>query len=59
MKWPREATMNKPKLPERVTAVANARVAAGEIVEIRNVTLRAVLKIVRDQIDRDQSREPK
>jgi hypothetical protein len=52
------ATMNKPTLQsKRVTASDDLQLAAGEIVEIRNVTLKAVLKIVREQIGRDESRE--
>ncbi|HXM14541.1 MAG TPA: hypothetical protein VN933_04815 [Candidatus Eremiobacteraceae bacterium] len=52
--------MNKPTLqPEPLTAADNARVPTGEIIEIRNITLKAALKIVREQLDHDQSREHK
>jgi hypothetical protein len=56
-----EATMNKPKLqPECVTASETACLAAAgtvEIVEVRNVTLKEALEMVRVLADRARSKE--
>jgi hypothetical protein len=50
--------MTKPNLqPERIIASDDAHAIGAQIVEIPNVTIKAALKIVRDQIARDQSRE--
>jgi hypothetical protein len=52
--------MGTPKLqPERITATASARVAAPEIIEIRNITLKEALQMVRALADRAESREHK
>jgi|HubBroStandDraft_5_1064220.scaffolds.fasta_scaffold1396560_1 hypothetical protein len=52
--------MTEPSLqPERVIPPDNALAASGKISEIHNITLKAALKIVREQIDRDQSRDHK
>jgi hypothetical protein len=40
--------MTKPQLqPERITAADSARPPAGEILEIRNVTLKQAIQLVR------------
>jgi len=49
--------MATPKLQlEPVTAV-DVHVFAGEILEIRNITLKAALQIVRDQFNLEQTRQ--
>ena len=50
--------MTKPKLQlEPITAADAAHVVGGKIIEIRNVTLKEALQLVRALADRQESRE--
>ena len=50
--------MNNPNLqPERTTAPEKPRPVIGEILEIRNVTLKEALQVVRSLAERDRSRD--
>ena len=52
------ATTNKPILqPERVTASDDVHLAPAKIIEIRNVTLKEALQMVRALADHPNSRE--
>jgi hypothetical protein len=51
------ATLTKPKLQlEPITAADAAHVVGGKIIEIRNVTLKEALQLVRALADRQESR---
>ena len=50
--------MNKPTLQsEGVTVTESSHPAQGAVIEIRKLTLQTALRIVREQIDRDDSHE--
>jgi hypothetical protein len=52
--------MGTPKLqPERIAATESARVATPEIIEIRNITLKEALQMVRALADRMEPPEQK
>jgi hypothetical protein len=52
--------MGTPKLqPEPLAATDSARVAAPKIIEIRNITLKEALQMVRALADRAEPREQK
>jgi hypothetical protein len=55
---PAKPTMTEPRLqPESIATADDPHLPTIEIMEIRNITLKAALRIVRELIAREQSRE--